>query len=403
MPQSALGAAFSESQKASDAAAEKPQQKFDEVYSDPWNSIFHVVFYPDRIYHAAYLNATRSGRYRYNVREVRNAFDITVLKGEVYLDGVFLSNVLRVEYRGGRLTEVAREKNRTLGSQLRMYVRLLKGDADEGPHADLVLHYDKWINAYQTEIWESVAAPPRKHHDFRVLDQIGRMGPITTIYEFKDLLRDVKSIRRVELAFREADLDRPSGARIDAPEWDNNYLRSHQVPNVRKPSSSENTVLDRNYLIDFRRGYYFDNIRDLEPVRYENAMMDGGNSEARAGNVIEMRWIVQREFSSSMVFFHEVTVPPGAVEGTHRHIGTEELYCITEGEGVAYLGDGDDPSTDKFPLIDREVMGYDRRQCRELPVKPGSVIFTKSGGIHGIRNNSADKPLRFVAFLYHTA
>ncbi len=38
-----------------------------------------------------------------------------------------------------------------------------------------------------------------------------------------------------------------------------------------------------------------------------------------------------------------------------------------------------------------------------MPVKPGSVIFTKSGGIHGIRNPSPDKPLRFVAFLYHTS
>jgi len=30
---------------------------------------------------------TRSERYRYNVREVRSQVDITVLKGEVYLDG----------------------------------------------------------------------------------------------------------------------------------------------------------------------------------------------------------------------------------------------------------------------------------------------------------------------------
>ena len=30
-------------------------------------------------------------------------------------------------------------------------------------------------------------------------------------------------------------------------------------------------------------------------------------------------------------------------------------------------------------------------QCRQLPVTPGSVIYTKSGGIHGIRNNSAHR------------
>src|SRR5437870_1273243 len=156
-------------------------QRFNDIFSDPWNSVFHVVFYPDRVYHAAYLNATRSARYRYNVREVRNAFDVAVLKAEVYLDGVFLSNVLRIEYRGGRLTEVAREKNRTLGPELRMYIRLLdpKAQDGQGPEAEITLHFDKWINAYQAEIWESVAAPPRKHHDYRILDQIGRMGPIT--------------------------------------------------------------------------------------------------------------------------------------------------------------------------------------------------------------------------------
>jgi hypothetical protein len=40
----------------------------------------------------------------------------------------------------------------------------------------------------------------------------------------------------------------------------------------------------------------------------------------------------------------------------------------------------------------------------ELPVAPGSMIFTKSGGMHGIRNpGSSTGPLRFVAFLYHSS
>jgi oxalate decarboxylase/phosphoglucose isomerase-like protein (cupin superfamily) len=374
-------------------------------YTDVWNQVFHVLFYPDRVYHAAYFNATRSSRYRYNVREVRNAFDITVLKAEVYLDGDFLTNVLRVEYRGGRLTEVAREKNRLLREQIRMYVRLIdpKGPGEDGPSAVIKLHYDSWINAYQAEIWESVAPPARKWHDFRVLDQIGCMGPITSVYAFKNLLADLPALRKVELAFSEADKEDPSGKGVDDAQWDNNYLRSHQVPNTPTPSAQENTVSDQNYLIDFQRGYFYQNIRDITPVRYENAMMDGGNNDRRDGNIIEMRWVVQREFASSVVFFHEVTIPPGAIEGTHRHIGTEELYCITEGEGIAYMGDGDDPDNDKFPRVDRQIMGYDLRACRELHVQPGSLIYTKSGGIHGIRNPSAEKPLRFVAFLYHTS
>jgi hypothetical protein len=31
-----------------------------------------------------------------------------------------------------------------------------------------------------------------------------------------------------------------------------------------------------------------------------------------------MRWVVQRELGSGNVYFHEVTIPPGTVEGTHK-------------------------------------------------------------------------------------
>ena len=73
--------------------------RFDQIYTDPENQIFHVVFYPDRIYHARYLNATRSGRYRYNVKEVRGKADILIMKGQVFMDGKFFSNFVRIEYR----------------------------------------------------------------------------------------------------------------------------------------------------------------------------------------------------------------------------------------------------------------------------------------------------------------
>jgi oxalate decarboxylase/phosphoglucose isomerase-like protein (cupin superfamily) len=49
------------------------------------------------------------------------------------------------------------------------------------------------------------------------------------------------------------------------------------------------------------------------------------------------------------------------------------------------------------------VFGLDPKDVKKVPVGPGAVIFTKSGGIHGIENTSADKPLKFVAFLYHSA
>lgn len=381
--------------------------QFNDLFSDPWNEVFQVVFYPDRVYHAAYLNATRSSRYRYNVREVRNAFDITVLKAQVFLDGVFLSNVLRVEYRGGRLTEVARERGRLLGDRVGMFLKMLDPgqtdpDGDEGPSDnDITLHFDKWINAYQAEIWETVEPPRGKRHDIRVIDQIGLSGPITSVFAFKELMARLFDVRRIEVAFHEPAVEGITRFAISDPAWDNNYLRSFQKPVEDVPSSFKNTIGKSNYLLDFRRGYFFSNLRDLTPVKYRNAMMDPGNPESGDDNIIEMRWVVQREFASSMVFFHEVTIPPGKVEGTHRHIGTEELYCITEGSGIAYMGDGDDPGLGAYNLVDRDVYGFDRRACRELPVQPGSVIYTKSGGIHGIRNTGA-MPLRFVAFLYHT-
>ena len=62
-------------------------------------------------------------------------------------------------------------------------------------------------------------------------------------------------------------------------------------------------------------------------------MMNGDDPGAATDNVIEMRWLLQREFGGSVIFFHEVTIPPGKVEGTHWHIGSEELYYIIAGRG----------------------------------------------------------------------
>jgi oxalate decarboxylase/phosphoglucose isomerase-like protein (cupin superfamily) len=66
------------------------------------------------------------------------------------------------------------------------------------------------------------------------------------------------------------------------------------------------------------------------------------------------------------------------------------------------MQDGDDPANDRYPLVTRPLYGLDPRPCREIPVRAGSVIYTKSGGVHGIRNPGTE-PLRFVAFLYQGA
>jgi oxalate decarboxylase/phosphoglucose isomerase-like protein (cupin superfamily) len=153
-------------------------------------------------------------------------------------------------------------------------------------------------------------------------------------------------------------------------------------------------------------------------VLYQNAMMEPSSGDYRVGapnpgimdgskNVMGMRWIVQRELGGTIVYFHQVELPPGAVEGTHQHIGSEELYYFIEGEGVAYLGDGDDPMVDKaYPLVEPmpDIYGLGPKPCRQVPVRPGITLFTKSGGIHGVRNPAGNTgPLKFVAFGYHSS
>jgi mannose-6-phosphate isomerase-like protein (cupin superfamily) len=377
--------------------------RFNDIFTSVENSIFKVVFFPDRIYHAQYLNATRSERYRYNVQEVRATVDIIVMKGEVYLDGGFLCNFLRIEYRAARLVEQSRERGRLLRDELIAWLKLMPaGDAALAREGMVKLQYDRWVDAYQVELWETLEAPANKSHDFSVLDMMGKDRPITRVAAFSGALRDLKALKQVALAFRESDRNRPSGYAIPPQDavWDNNFLRSHQEPRTPEPSSPGNTIADGNYLVDFQRGWYLQS-SDFAPVRYRNAMMEAArNPDALDDNIIEMRWILQREFGGSVVFFHEVTIPPGKVEGTHQHIGSEELYYITEGEGLAYLRVGDDPKTDSFNTVSREVFGIGQREFKELPVRPGSVIFTKSGGMHGIRNPGS-VPLKFVAFLYH--
>jgi oxalate decarboxylase/phosphoglucose isomerase-like protein (cupin superfamily) len=269
---------------------------------------------------------------------------------------------------------------------------------------------DAWINAYQVEIWDNLEPPPTKHHDAKVANMLGREGSITRVRALNPALSDIDGIQQVELAFRENDIDLPLGYKIGNPQWDNDYGRTYQAPNTQEPSAPQNTVQTSNYLLDFRRGWFFQKVRDILPVRYKNAMTEPTSADYnRPGpndNTIEMRWVVQRELGSSNVYFHEVTIPPGTVEGTHQHIGSEELYYIFEGEGIAYMGDADDPTLgdpNKHPVLTVDIFGLPKHDVREVKVEPGSVIYTKSGGIHGIRNLNSDKPLRFVAFGYHSA
>ncbi len=379
-------------------------QRFSEVFSRPENEVFRVVFYPDRIYHAAYLNATVSQRYRYNVTEVRNKHDITLLKAEVYQDGQFLANLLRIEYRAGRLNETTRENGRLLQNSVVCTLSMITPEG-ETITEDVKLNYDSWIRAYQCEIWDTLDPISGSKHHFKVLSQMGKGGSITHIPRFDAHLKDLRSLKLFNLVFREPDIDEPFGYKINNPSVDNDYLRSYQVPNTNKPSAPENTVQVNNYQINFQRGWFLDS-KDVVPVRYSNAMMEKHNPNYVEGdtNIVEMKWILQRELGSEIVYFHEVNVTPGSFEGVHQHIGSEEVYYIVSGEGIAYMGNDDDPSLeDVYPTVKQEIYCIGEKPVKEIPVKPGKIIFTKSGGIHGIRNTSTTTPLIFVAFGYHSS
>jgi oxalate decarboxylase/phosphoglucose isomerase-like protein (cupin superfamily) len=384
--------------------------RFQQIQNSPENSVFAIVFFPDRIYHAQYLNATRSARYRYYVHEVRNALDNMVMKGLVFLDGNLLARFLRVEYRASRLVEQAREKERFLRDSVLANVGVKHLDPTKNAQAMVRMHYDNWIDAYQVEFWDSREPPATKHHDIKIANMMGREGSITRVRSFDAALSDLAGIQQIELSFRENDIDIPLGYKIGDPQYDNDFGRTYQVPNTQNPSAPQNTVSVNSYLLDFRRGWFLEKVRDLAPVRYQNAMTESSSADYNTpgpnNNIIEMRWVVQRELGGSNVYFHEVTIPPGTVEGTHQHLGSEELYYIFEGEGIAYMGAGDDPTLnhdEKYPLRTVDIFGLPKHDVREVKVQPGSVIYTKSGGIHGIRNPHGTQPLRFIAFGYHSS
>lgn len=388
-------------------------RRFEDIVNHPSVEVFQVVFFPDRIYHAQYLNATRSERYRYNVQEVRTKAEITVMKGEVYKDAEYYTSFVRIEYRSARLLEAMRVQNRLKGSAVRARIRFWF----DGQNRDLTqpqllndndpmirLHYCPWVDAYQVELWGTLEVGEGDFHDIEVLTMMGRNGAITRIPQLAARMEKPKLIREVDLEFLEDNITDTSGYFL--PESvvarDNFYFRNLQVPNTKIPSDGANTVAKASYTLNFQRGFFIPDATEVAPVRYRNAMMFNDNPDRRDDNILEMRWLLQDEFSSSMVFFHEVAIPPGVVEGTHQHIGSEELYFIYEGEGVAYMGANDHPDLQKYPLVTRHIFGLDPKPVYELPVKKGSVIFTKSGGIHGIRN-TGNTTLRFVAFLYQSA
>ena len=369
---------------------------FDALFSGPETDLALVVAYPDLIYHARYqAAAAASHRYRYAIADVRNKHDITVLRGVVFLDGQRCADFLRIEYRAGRLISLARAAGRRLGDAVLAWIRL-----DGGPQAMVRLLHCPVLGGYHVELWDTLASPAGLHHDFAVLDLMGRDAPITRPAALAGALANAARVRHVELAFREADRTAPDGWLIARPLWDNNLQAAIHVPRSNAPDDPANRQDDPNYFIDFARGF-FRPAGSVPPTSFRNWQMAASDPDAADANVVSRRWLAQREFAGRMVHCFEGTVPPGASEGCHRHVSAEELIYVVAGQGVAYVGAGDLADADCYPPAVRPVFGIGDRPCRELPLGPGAAVYTKSGGVHGLRNTGG-APLTYVAFLYQT-
>src|SRR4029450_79498 len=234
--------------------------RFNDIFSHPANDVFQIVFFPDRIYHAQYLNATRSERYRYNVQEVRAKADITAIKGQVFMDDAFYTNFVRIEYRSARLVEAMRIEGRLQGNAVRGRGRFYFDDAKR----DLTkpqtlnagdplirLYYCPWIDAYQMEMWRTLEVPSGDYHAPDVLTMMGRNGAITRVPQLQGFLNEVKRIREIDLEFLEDNVMSPSGYLLPATatKTDDFYFRNLQVPNTQNPSDPGNTIARGSYTL----------------------------------------------------------------------------------------------------------------------------------------------------------
>jgi mannose-6-phosphate isomerase-like protein (cupin superfamily) len=100
----------------------------------------------------------------------------------------------------------------------------------------------------------------------------------------------------------------------------------------------------------------------------ERDAMRGGSGRAL------LREYISPGEMSGVEFVSVVTLEPGACVGEHRHEGTEELYLVLEGAGIATL-DGE-----------------------RFDVGPGDSFLVLDGHSHGLENG-VGSPLAFIAVL----
>jgi mannose-6-phosphate isomerase-like protein (cupin superfamily) len=117
----------------------------------------------------------------------------------------------------------------------------------------------------------------------------------------------------------------------------------------------------------------FFRMEDLIMVIHRNEMKREEIEKMRDGEgTTSFTYLVDCEKEKNIRMLAELTLPPGASIGPHKHEGETEYYLILSGSGVVNDNGAD------------------------VPVKAGDAVITGNGAAHSIKNTGAG-PLVFHA------
>ena len=113
-------------------------------------------------------------------------------------------------------------------------------------------------------------------------------------------------------------------------------------------------------------------------IRKESEIKETPNPNMRGGKGTGRMKVFfsPSEFSTPLSAFNLLTLEPGVSVGPHRHEGSEEIYFVLEGRGLA-KDDGQD-----------------------VELKPGDALLTCDGHSHSLENPGPG-PLKILTVLSH--
>ena len=185
--------------------------------------------------------------------------DFIVLKAEVYLDGKFLCNALRIEYRAGRLAEQVRERGRLLGDEVMAWVEL-PPQADPGWAPDrryVKMFFDQYVDAYQVEIWETLgAARQPSPTPSKCSTRWACTSPSPAVPGFRAALKDIRRLSEV----RRSPSARPTRPSIQLSDHVTRAGTTTMPARTRSPTSrsrirTKTRSTTRTTPINFQRGW----------------------------------------------------------------------------------------------------------------------------------------------------